>query len=174
MRVRAERFGVEILSAQTVTKIRVDGEYKMITTESGDEYCSRAILLAQGTRYRRLGVPGEADLIGAGIHFCATCDVPFYQAPAVVVDAEEALHVIYREKYEGPDETWQLEYVRKPQGGSWSAPTVLAKCPVPGYSHFMHSLSLGPTGTLHLPLQFHFAAGGNASQGTPTALQDCF
>jgi len=90
---------------------------------------------------------------------------PRHSYPAVVVDAEEALHVIYREKYEGPDETWQLEYVRKPQGGSWSAPTVLAKCPVPGYSHFMHSLSIGPIGTLHLTLQFHFAEGGNARQG---------
>jgi thioredoxin reductase (NADPH) len=85
MRVHAERFGVEILSAQTVTKISVDGEYKMITTESGDEYCSRAILLAPGTRYRRLGVPGEEDLIGAGIHFCATCDGPFYKDQEVVV-----------------------------------------------------------------------------------------
>jgi len=84
MRVHAERFGVEILSAQTVTKISVDGEYKMITTESGDEYCSRAILLAPGTRYRRLGVPGEEDLIGAGIHFCATCDGPFYKDQEVV------------------------------------------------------------------------------------------
>ena len=85
MRVHAERFGVEILPAQTVTKIWAEGDYKMIATESGDEYCSRAVLLAPGTRYRRLNVSGEEDLIGAGIHFCATCDGPFYKDREVVV-----------------------------------------------------------------------------------------
>ncbi len=85
MRAHAERFGVEILPAQTVTKIESDADHKMITTESGDEYCSSALLLAPGTRYRRLNVPGEEDLIGAGIHFCATCDGPFYKDREVVV-----------------------------------------------------------------------------------------
>ena len=85
MRTHAERFDVEILSAQTVTSIQSDGDHKMITSESGDEYCSNAVLLAPGTRYRRLGVPGEEDLIGAGIHFCATCDGPFYKDKEVVV-----------------------------------------------------------------------------------------
>ena len=50
----------------------------MITTETGDEYCA-AVLLDPGSRYRRLNVPGEEDLTGAGIHFCATCDGPFYK-----------------------------------------------------------------------------------------------
>jgi thioredoxin reductase (NADPH) len=81
----AERFDVEILPAQTVTSIQTDGDHKMVTTESGDEYCSRAVLLAPVTRYRRLNVPGEEDLIGAGIHFCATCDGPFYKNREVVV-----------------------------------------------------------------------------------------
>ena len=85
MRAHAERFEVEILPAQTVTKITTDGDHKMIATESGDEYCSSAVLLAPGTRYRRLNVPGEEDLIGAGIHFCATCDGPFYKDREVVV-----------------------------------------------------------------------------------------
>ena len=85
MQAHAERFGVEILPAQTVTGIMTEGDHKMITTESGDEYCSSAVLLAPGTRYRRLGVPGEEDLIGAGIHFCATCDGPFYKDREVVV-----------------------------------------------------------------------------------------
>ncbi|MQG13105.1 MAG: hypothetical protein FI715_01805 [SAR202 cluster bacterium] len=42
-------------------------------------------MLALATRYRRLGVPGEKDLIGGGIHFCATCDGPFYKNREVVV-----------------------------------------------------------------------------------------
>jgi len=85
MQAHAERFGVEILPAQTVTGIMADGDHKMIATESGDGYYSSAVLLAPGTRYRRLGVPGEEDLIGAGIHFCATCDGPFYKNREVVV-----------------------------------------------------------------------------------------
>ena len=85
MRAQAERFGVEILPAQAVTAVSVAGDYKMISTEAGDEYCSRAVLLAPGSRYRRLNVPGEEDLIGAGIHFCATCDGPFYKGQDMVV-----------------------------------------------------------------------------------------
>ena len=45
----------------------------------GDEYGAHAVLIATGSTYRRLGVPGEDDLIGAGVHFCATCDGPFYK-----------------------------------------------------------------------------------------------
>jgi thioredoxin reductase (NADPH) len=85
MRVHAERFGVEILPAQAVTSLKAAGDHKLITTEIGDEYCSLAVLLAPGSRYRRLGVPGEEDLIGAGIHFCATCDGPFYKGQEMVV-----------------------------------------------------------------------------------------
>ena len=85
MRTQAERFGVEILPAQAITGLMVDGDHKLITTESGDEYCSKAVLLATGSRYRRLNVPGEEDLIGAGIHFCATCDGPLYKGQDMVV-----------------------------------------------------------------------------------------
>jgi thioredoxin reductase (NADPH) len=85
LRTHAERFGVEILSAQAVTHISAMGDYRLARTEAGDEYCSQAILLAVGSRYRRLNVPGEEDLIGAGIHFCATCDGPFYKGQEVIV-----------------------------------------------------------------------------------------
>jgi thioredoxin reductase (NADPH) len=56
-----------------------------VTTESGDEYGARAIVVATGSTYRRLGAPGEDDLIGAGIHFCATCDGPFYKGAKEVM-----------------------------------------------------------------------------------------
>jgi thioredoxin reductase (NADPH) len=81
----AERFGVEILSAQEISSISTDGDYRFVRTSSGDEYCSKAILLATGSEYRRLGVPGEEDFIGAGVHFCATCDGPFYKGKELVV-----------------------------------------------------------------------------------------
>ena len=76
---QARRYGVELLSAVGVRKIGRQGDYVVVTTESGDKYCGRAAIIATGSKYRRLGVPGEEDLIGAGIHFCATCDGPFYQ-----------------------------------------------------------------------------------------------
>ena len=85
MREHAERFEVEILPAQTVTSIEAQGDYKMISTESGDSYCGRSLLLTPGATYRRLNVPGEEDLIGAGIHFCATCDGPFYKGQELLV-----------------------------------------------------------------------------------------
>ncbi len=85
MRAQVERFGVEILPAQAVTGIVAEGDYKVVRTETGDEYCSRVLLLATGARYRRLNVPGEEDFIGAGIHFCATCDGPFYKEQDMVV-----------------------------------------------------------------------------------------
>ena len=85
MKSQAERFGIEILPAQAVTGITAQGAYKMISTESGDEYCSSSVLLASGSRYRRLNAPGEEDYIGAGIHFCATCDGPFYKGQEMLV-----------------------------------------------------------------------------------------
>ena len=85
MRAHAERFGAEMLPAQSVAEVRADGPYRAVSTESGDEYGAMALLLSVGTRYRRLNVPGEEDFIGAGIHFCATCDGPFYRGEEVVV-----------------------------------------------------------------------------------------
>src|SRR4051794_19372798 len=85
LRTQAERFGVEILSAQEVTGVRVDGRFKCVTTGDGEDYRAGAVLLAVGSTYRRLGIPGEEDFIGAGVHFCATCDGAFYRGKDVLV-----------------------------------------------------------------------------------------
>lgn len=85
LRQQAERFGVEILPAQNVTEVRSVGRYHVVTTADGSEYCASAVLLAMGSTYRRLGVPGEEDFIGAGVHFCATCDGAFYRDKGVMV-----------------------------------------------------------------------------------------
>jgi thioredoxin reductase (NADPH) len=79
MRRQAERYGVEILEAVAVTGLKVDGEWVAVTTATGEIYRAHAVLLATGSVYRRTGAEGESDLIGAGIHFCATCDGPFYR-----------------------------------------------------------------------------------------------
>ena len=85
LRAQAERFGVEILSAQEVSAVGVDGRYKSVRTGDGEDYLAGAVLLALGSTYRRLGVPGEEDFIGAGVHFCATCDGAFYRGKDVLV-----------------------------------------------------------------------------------------
>jgi thioredoxin reductase (NADPH) len=85
LRAQAERFGVEILSAQEVVGMSADGSYRRVRTADGSEYGSYAVLLCLGSTYRRLGVPGEEDFIGAGVHFCATCDGPFYRGEDVMV-----------------------------------------------------------------------------------------
>jgi thioredoxin reductase (NADPH) len=81
---QARRFGVELLAAE-VTSIDVDGQYRAARLANGDEVRAYAVLLAPGSTYRRLGVPGEEDFIGAGVHFCATCDGPFYRGQPVLV-----------------------------------------------------------------------------------------
>jgi thioredoxin reductase (NADPH) len=83
--LQARRFGVETLAAQEVTAIRAEEESRYVRTSDGNEYGARALLIATGSTYRRLGVPGEDELIGAGVHFCATCDGPFYKGQHVAV-----------------------------------------------------------------------------------------
>ncbi len=85
LRRQAERFGVEILQAQEVVAVEVDGDCRLVRTQDGSEYRSWAVLLALGSTYRRLGIPGEEDFIGAGVHFCATCDGAFYRDEDVLV-----------------------------------------------------------------------------------------
>ena len=82
---QARRFGVEILQAQAVTDLRTDGQYREVLTADGSRYVGRAVLIATGSRYRRLNVPGEEELIGVNIHFCATCDGAFYKDKEVLV-----------------------------------------------------------------------------------------
>lgn len=97
---QARRFGVEILQAVDVERLDMEEGYHEVYTSDGKHYHSRAVLLATGASYRRLEVPGEDDYIGAGIHFCATCDGPFYKGAKEIVvigggnsAVEEGLHL---------------------------------------------------------------------------------
>ncbi|HET9494614.1 MAG TPA: FAD-dependent oxidoreductase [Chloroflexia bacterium] len=82
---QTKRFGVETISAQPVTELLKDGDYCGVRTGDGGEYRSRALLIATGARYKRMGVEGEAELIGSSVHYCATCDGPFYKGRHVAV-----------------------------------------------------------------------------------------
>src|SRR5215207_1438946 len=92
--------GLEILQAVDVERLAMEEGYHEVYTSDGKHYHSRAILIATGASYRRLDVPGEDDYIGAGIHFCATCDGPFYKGAKEIVvigggnsAVEEGLHL---------------------------------------------------------------------------------
>jgi thioredoxin reductase (NADPH) len=82
---QARRFGVELLQAQEVISLRAEAESRYLTLADGQEIGAKTVLLATGSTYRRLGVPGEDEFIGAGVHFCATCDGPFYKNQEVAV-----------------------------------------------------------------------------------------
>ncbi|MBN1304147.1 MAG: FAD-dependent oxidoreductase [Anaerolineales bacterium] len=82
---QAHRFGVETLQSQEVTGIEREGQYLQVQTSDETCYCARAVLLTTGASYRRMNIPGEEELIGTNIHFCATCDGAFYQDKKVLV-----------------------------------------------------------------------------------------
>ena len=82
---QTRRFGAEIMQTQDVTRLTQEGPYWCVTTADGSEYGTKAVLLTSGARYRQLGVPGEAELIGINVHFCATCDGAFYKNKKVLV-----------------------------------------------------------------------------------------
>ena len=92
--LQAERYGVELLSAVGVKSLFREGSDVHLELNNGQHLCAHAALVVTGTTYRRLGAPGEDDLIGSGVHFCATCDGPFYDGAdelLVVGDGNSAL-----------------------------------------------------------------------------------
>lgn len=84
-RAQAERFGVELLQAQEVVGLCEHDNYRCVDTGDGSRYTALSVLITTGSKYRRLEVPGEDDYLGAGVHFCATCDGPFYKGKNVAV-----------------------------------------------------------------------------------------
>ena len=84
MAAQAARFGLKTLSAEVVA-MDLTGEVKTITLGNGEVLRALSVILATGARPNRLGVPGEEELIGKGVSYCATCDGPFYRGMNVAV-----------------------------------------------------------------------------------------
>lgn len=80
---QAERFGA-VIELGEVTGIHDEGEWKRLETTSGD-MLARAILIATGSDYKKIGVPGEQEYYARGVHYCATCDGAFYREKKLVV-----------------------------------------------------------------------------------------
>jgi thioredoxin reductase (NADPH) len=91
MRAQAERFGAELV-ADDVTEVDLTGDVKVVTTAEGT-FTARAVILAMGSGYRKLGLPDEDRLSGHGVSWCATCDGFFFreQHIAVVGGGDSAL-----------------------------------------------------------------------------------
>lgn len=77
MRKQAERFGT-VIELGEVTKIEDKGDYKSLETTDG-EVRARAVLIATGSDYKKIGAPGEQEFYARGVHYCATCDGAFYR-----------------------------------------------------------------------------------------------
>jgi thioredoxin reductase (NADPH) len=80
---QAERFGA-VIELGEVTAIHDEGEWKRLETTSGD-MLAKAILIATGSDYKKVGVPGELEYFARGVHYCATCDGAFYRDKKLVV-----------------------------------------------------------------------------------------
>lgn len=80
---QATNYGLETLHAE-VTKVLPGQRHNLVTTSEGD-FVSEAIIVASGSQYRRLGVPGEDKFTGKGVSYCATCDGPLFKDKAVAV-----------------------------------------------------------------------------------------
>ena len=84
MRAHAERFGTQIITDDAVS-LTLNGDMKIVKDSSGNEYRSRAVILAMGSGYRELGIPGEKRLSGHGVSWCATCDGFFFRGANIAV-----------------------------------------------------------------------------------------
>jgi thioredoxin reductase (NADPH) len=80
---QAERFGAEIGYGE-VESLRDDGDYKTLVID-GQEVKAKTVLIATGSDYNKIGVPGEIEYYGRGVHYCATCDGAFYRDKKLVV-----------------------------------------------------------------------------------------
>ena len=82
-RKQAERFGALIETDEAGSIRREDPHW--VVSGQGKEYRTRAVIIASGAAYRKLGVPNESRLTGKGVSYCATCDAPFFRDAVVAV-----------------------------------------------------------------------------------------
>jgi thioredoxin reductase (NADPH) len=85
-RAQAERFGARLVTDDAVA-VELSRDGGLHTVRIGeDEHRTRAVILAMGAEHRKLGIPGEEELAGRGVSYCATCDAAFYRdVPTLIV-----------------------------------------------------------------------------------------
>lgn len=127
MKEQVLRFGVAMLMEEIIrVKKRCKGF--VLTTRKGKKMRAKAVILATGKEYRRLGIPGEKEFAGKGVSFCATCDAPFFKKRTVAVvgggntamnsalvlsDVASMVYVVHRSKGFRGDEILVKELKRR-------------------------------------------------------------
>src|SRR5690242_13030273 len=84
MRAQAERFGAELI-ADDVIEVDLTGDLKIVKSAEHGTYTARAVILAMGSGYKKLGNPDEDRLSGHGVSWCATCDGFFFREQHIAV-----------------------------------------------------------------------------------------
>ena len=119
----AKSLGGKIISQEVVNLKKING-FLVLTAGNKKEYQAKTLIIATGTKRRKLNVPGEEDYLGKGISYCATCDAAFYKNKDIVVvggansACSGALHLarfakrvylVYRQNNLRADPTWVTE-----------------------------------------------------------------
>ncbi len=85
-RTQMEQFPiVDIIIGDSVEKLQTKGDFFEIKTEKSRSFIGKTVIIASGKRYRPMNVPGEKELVGKGVSYCATCDAPLFAGKDVVV-----------------------------------------------------------------------------------------
>jgi thioredoxin reductase (NADPH) len=84
MVAHCKKFGAQINELEKVVSLSLEGERKIVKTEKS-EYSSPAVIIATGTRYRMLNIPGEKEFRGRGVSYCALCDGAFFKGKKVII-----------------------------------------------------------------------------------------
>ncbi|MFA5076939.1 MAG: thioredoxin-disulfide reductase [Candidatus Micrarchaeia archaeon] len=84
MASHAKKFGAEIMEFTDVLGIELEGPVKKIQTSNGT-FEARTVIIASGSKEKKLGIPGEEELKGKGVSYCATCDAPFFKNKDILV-----------------------------------------------------------------------------------------
>ncbi len=98
MTAHADRFGLEKRFA-TITALDLASDPKTITLENNEQLTAKTVILCTGAKPRKLDIPGEQELTGRGVSYCATCDGPFYRNQEIAVVGggntaiQDALHL---------------------------------------------------------------------------------
>jgi len=131
MEAHAKKFGLEIISAD-IQNVEREGVGFRLLADSGTEYSCRALIIATGASPEKLGIPGELELAGRGVSYCAVCDGPFFRDLEIAVvgggdsAVEEAVyltrfasrvHLIHRRD--------QLRAVKEIQERAFATPKIL-------------------------------------------------
>jgi len=116
----AKSFNAEIIPAKIDQIEKINGSFKLYLSD-GKSIESRTILIAVGTKHRNLGIPGEKELAGKGVSYCATCDGFFYKEKTVSVvggsdsaagaaifmaDIAKKVYIIYRKEKLRAEKFW--------------------------------------------------------------------